>query len=345
MNFVIIQGGANKCFSAGWGCLAFHSSIFKSTMGGKGSKSVKKSPGEPHRGVLSKTLIGHKDTVMNICFSPDGRYLASCSADKTIIIWDMRSMKPIHHISAHRAEVNAVCFSPDSANLLSCGRDSKASLWDVKNGQRVYSSRIARGPIMHCDYAKDTNKYFATGSEGGCVGIFEVNSTGITKKILEGHRDIVFQVCFSPDRVQLASCGNDRKIVLWNRGTGRILAKLKDKYSRVLTCQFNPDGTLIAAVVDGERVRIWNAITHEIVCVLEGHHHAPIISCSFSPNGELVATVSGDKTYALWNPTEPHPLPVFHIKAHDNWIQTVAFSPNGIFLATGSNDTKINLWI
>lgn len=335
-------GGAVKLQTA-WVELTKYKSV---EMGGKGSKAVRKTAGEPHRGVLAATLDGHKDSVLCCTFSSDGRYLASCSADKTLIIWELRNMKPLHHIKGHKSEVNAVSFSPDSTTLLSCSRDCKVNLWDVKKGERLFSTHLSTyGPLMHCAFALDNNKMFATASERECIAIWEIQAHKVKKRILEGHSGIVFQVCFSPDNIQVASCGNDKRIILWNRSSGKVVAKLKDKYSAILTCQYNHDGTLIAGVVDGERVRIWNVLTNEIAFVLEGHHLSPVLSCAFSPDGGILATVSGDKTYALWDISDPHSPPVYHAKAHDNWIQTVAFSHDGVYLVTGSNDHKIHLWI
>ena len=218
-------------------------------------------------------------------------------------------------------------------------------LWDSKTGQFLQKARRHQGGILHCDFSRDDNRMFATASEDKTVGIWEIQGPKMQHREITGHKSVVFQVCFSSDGVTLASCSNDKTIMLWNRRTGKRLAKLKDQYSRVLTCKFSPDGTLIAAVVDGERVRIWNTMRGEVVNVLEGHHIFPILCCAFSPDGAIIATGSGDKTFALWKVSAVRKLPDYHAKAHESYIQSVAFSPDGHYLATASMDRNVNVWI
>lgn len=310
-------------------------------MGGKNSTALD----QPIKGVLKNTLDGHNDAIVSCSISPNEKYLASCSSDRKVIIWDMKNFKCLKEFEPHKSDVNAISFSPDSTALLTCSKASKISLWDVKTLNKIYSSRIISGSITHCTFSMDTSKYFAACSGEGSLIMFETQGDTVVKKEKQAHQGMAFQVCYSPDNIHLASCGNDKKIILWNRSTGKKTATISNKYSRILTCQFNLSGTLIAGVVDGEKVRIWSAVTFEVVSVLEDHHIAPIVCCVFSPINDLIATGSGDKTFAVWDPSEPHPMPAFHLKAHDNWIQTIAFSPSGKYLITGSMDKKLHIWM
>ena len=310
-------------------------------MGGGGSKEEGR---EDFKGELRKTLDGHKDTVTCCTFSPDGKLLATSSADHSILVWDTTSFRVRGHLKGHSGEVTAVSFSHDSTFLLSCGRDSRVILWDPRAGKLLQKSRKHKGAVLHCSFSPDDALVFATASDDETAGLWSIQGPKMERRELTGHRGVVFQANFSPDKILLATCGNDRKILLWNRSSGKRVSKLKDPYSRVLSCHFSPDGTLLAAIVDGERVRIWNTMRGEVVNVLEGHHIQPIVCCAFSQDGRALVTGAGDKTYAMWDVRETQSLPFYHTKAHDSWVQSVAFSPDMKYLATGSSDKLVKIW-
>ena len=83
-------------------------------MGGSSSK-------KPFVGAHRETLTGHDDSVLCCAFSPDSKWLATSSTDKTIIIWNTKNFKRKHCLQGHHsADVTAVSFSPESDLLISC---------------------------------------------------------------------------------------------------------------------------------------------------------------------------------------------------------------------------------
>lgn len=46
-------------------------------------------------------------------------------------------------------------------------------------------------------------------------------------------------------------------------------------------------------------IRVWNSITLETICVLEGYHRRGIAHMSFTPNGKLLATIGLDRFHSL----------------------------------------------
>jgi WD40 repeat protein len=84
-----------------------------------------------------KTLEGHEAPVLGLAFSPDGRLLASASADRTIRLWDTGAWEPVRTLSGHDGPVNKLAFTPDGRTLLSASDDKTARVWNVPSGELV----------------------------------------------------------------------------------------------------------------------------------------------------------------------------------------------------------------
>ena len=76
--------------------------------------------------------MGHSEKVCSVCFSGDGKLLASCSVDKTIILWNIDMGKASKILKGHSGDVKNVCFYPDSNMLVSASLDKSIRVWNTE---------------------------------------------------------------------------------------------------------------------------------------------------------------------------------------------------------------------
>jgi WD40 repeat protein len=72
-----------------------------------------------------------QEQVMNVCFSPDSRMLATAGYDHTIRFWETATGRQRAILRGHQGPVNSLAFSRDGRCLASGSRDATALLWDL----------------------------------------------------------------------------------------------------------------------------------------------------------------------------------------------------------------------
>ena len=87
---------------------------------------------------LSQPFVGHTSSVEDLQWSPvDATVFASCSADQSVQVWDVRSKgrKSVAGIDkAHDADVNVISWNRGTSYLLLSGGDEGGiKVWDLRN--------------------------------------------------------------------------------------------------------------------------------------------------------------------------------------------------------------------
>ena len=61
-------------------------------------------------------------------------FLASCSADMSIRLWDCTTYECIRTMQGHDHNVSSLCFMPSGDFLVSSSRDKTLKMWEVATG-------------------------------------------------------------------------------------------------------------------------------------------------------------------------------------------------------------------
>eukprot|EP00759_Apiculatamorpha_spiralis_P043563 PhF_6_TR40879/c0_g1_i1/m.61828 len=108
------------------------------------------------------TLSGHTDTVITTTYSPDGKRMATGSADNTARIWDAGTGTLIATLTGHYNAVTSVCFSCDCKRIATGSKDNTARIWDVENGTVITTLTGHYKAVTSVCFSPD-GKHIATG--------------------------------------------------------------------------------------------------------------------------------------------------------------------------------------
>jgi WD40 repeat protein/serine/threonine protein kinase len=282
----------------------------------------------PHElvAVLGSSSLGHWHEVHSVAFSPDGKLLASASADWSVKVWHVQNGRELHTLARHQGYVNGVAFSPDGRTLASASQDGTVRIWDVASGRELQVLRGGRAGLSSVAFHRDGN-LLASGSADGSVMLWDPASGKELGRLI-GHTGEVYAVAFHPQGELLASASADRTVRLWDRRQFRGSQEQKGRQPEV-------SSQIPARTLTG---------------------HGDIVrSVAFSHDGRLLASGSQDGTILLWDvpqpagpvkdtQTKPGVLtPRVLGKSRD--VQALAFSSDGRSLVTGTwSGEKAEVW-
>ncbi len=197
------------------------------------------------------------------------------------------------------------------------------------------------GEWMSTAYSCD-GRYFAAGNAAGDIRLWELASSRLVAT-LAGHRGPVHELDFHPHGVELASCGEDGTVRIWDVAQARESRSIDSGHdgNPVLTVRYSPDGTRLASGGDDNVACIWDGPSLRQQRVLSGHTRA-IRDLCFAPDGIQLATAGSDRVVKLWEVASGRRLKT--LRGHTGMVLCVTFSPNGKYIISGSNDQTIRLW-
>ncbi len=238
-----------------------------------------------------KTLsVGPKYSVYAVAIDVEGKQIAACRVDGTVLVWNVDDDDPVHHLkqcSREGERMAAIAFSPDGKSLATLSRYGYLALWDLETGKSL-------GMMDHAGGEQSTLRFTPDGHRVAIVNrasirlwhpVFEAKPREVippeevcpryTEKeneTLDSRPDFGHDIRFagiatlSPDAKRIASVLETGGIAIWDLSSLKVLQKLspppfvetwehRGQYFERIA--FSPDGSKIAASTSLGHLAVW----------------------------------------------------------------------------------------
>jgi WD40 repeat protein len=161
-------------------------------------------------------LSAHKDAILDIVFSPDGKALATTGYDRLIKLWNVTAGKEIRTLKDHSDAVYGLAFSPDGRLLASAAADRAVKVWEVATGTRLYTLGEATDWLYALAWSPDGRHLAAAGVDKS-IRIWEVSAAaGKIVQSVFAHEGAVTRLLYAVDAKTLYSVGEDNTVKAWD---------------------------------------------------------------------------------------------------------------------------------
>jgi WD40 repeat protein len=171
------------------------------------------------------TLKDHSDAVYGLAFSPDGKLLASASADRALKVWDAATGKRLYTLADATDWLYAVAWSPDKKHLAAAGVDKSIRVWEADaEGARLVGSCFAHEkPVLRLAYAKDGKTLYSAGEDRVVKSWDAAKLTEI--KVYDAQPDSILDIALRPDGKQFSLARFDGAGLLIDSASGKVVAQ------------------------------------------------------------------------------------------------------------------------
>jgi WD40 repeat protein/tRNA A-37 threonylcarbamoyl transferase component Bud32 len=220
-----------------------------------------------------RALKPHPDPVVCVCYSPDGRLLATahvrqwrlfggCASANEIRIYDAASGERLATLTDRGRLVN-LAFRPGTEQLVWTCADGTVNLVHWPTGKKGEALPSHRGQVMAVAFSA---KGDVLATDGGDRVVRLVRFEGDRPRVLHEMQGphLLCELAFSPDGKRLAGISRD-VVLLWDVEEGLTTLTLRGATQRHYDAEFNPrvlfspDGSELAGTNWNESFSVWSA--------------------------------------------------------------------------------------
>jgi WD40 repeat protein/tetratricopeptide (TPR) repeat protein/energy-coupling factor transporter ATP-binding protein EcfA2 len=183
-------------------------------------------------GAVTGAVFRHDADVLRALYSPNGRYVATASADHTGRILDAQTLLPSPQglPLEHHNEIRCIDFSADSSMVVTGSSDSSARIWSVPDGKDRARPLRHDGPVLWVAFSPAGTRVL-TCSEDGTARVWDAFDGSPASQRLQHGGPVTFGQ-FGPDGRNVLTVCADGLARIWRVGLGDSLTYVPREFTR-----------------------------------------------------------------------------------------------------------------
>lgn len=233
--------------------------------------------------------------------------------------------------------VAAFLATPAVSKLSAANANTLGTLnWQNDVIETVPHNRASRSPVVTGVSLQPANgDLLAIVGDDHYICLYDIKQQRYTQH-LDNHKDWVRTAKFSPDGSQLATAGNDRKLLLWANGNWSRPRTQRRQPAAIIECAFSNDGKKLATVGFESTLRVYDTKTDRLIqqlrCACSDNH-----AVAFSADNTLIAAGGRCGTIRVWDVASGQTKTQF--KAHKKRIRSIDFTADGKIVSASDDQT------
>jgi len=221
--------------------------------------------------------------VNGVRWAPNGKWIATASADGHCRVWEAGTGAEYRTFSRHTDDVNTIAWSPDSTSLVTVSEDGAGRIWSVPRYELSDGLLMHEDHCMSVDWRPHGRPLIASCGEDAYLRLWSENGTSAGSWKYPGALEIVR---WHPSGRWLATSCDDGYVRIVNE-LGDEIAVLGPHRAAVKSVAWSPNGDYIATGAYDGYVRVWRLEDASEVC---DYHDTRIWTRAlhWSPNGRTL---------------------------------------------------------
>ncbi|MCC6409873.1 MAG: protein kinase [Planctomycetes bacterium] len=286
--------------------------------------------------------VSARGELTDFAASDDGSRFATFDAKSgAVSLWSTHERRLVGSASTTRLLAHRFALSPDGAHAAVWGEPVGVEphgfvLLDLDEFARDAMSYVA-GDVLDVLFDASGERVISIRADGE-ARVWSTAKPELCAPTIELHEPLS-SAAWSPDGEHAALAG-DGRVWIWELARGRCTPLEGEAFGRVEQVEFSPDGSLLAAVLHGNALRLWNVATGDRVA--ECVSYLQPVRLAWTPDGARVLSQNNAHTAHVWfGGNRPD---VYDLRGHTGALTAAHFDARGERALTTSTDGTARLW-